>query len=147
MPARFLYLDNIGSPTQWDGTRYFEYLATIRSRLPGDLQDLTAEERYDLPSGSDLSLWRSSVTYIQAGGDRIAIGATNDYVTRRFELTYSGVLKFQTTSSRLHFMPCIIIQELVRLRGGVLRHTFSDMGGDLTTIHASSITFQESFIQ
>lgn len=147
MPARFLFLDNIGSPTQWDGSRYFKYLETIRSNLPGDLQDLTAEKRYDLPSGSELSLWRSSVTCIQAGGDRIAIGATNDYGTRRFELTYSGVLKVQTTSSKLRFMPCIIIQELVKLRGGVLRHTFSDMRGDFTTIHASSITFQESLIQ
>lgn len=146
MPARFLYIDNSGSPTKWDGTRYFGYLAKARSRFPSDLQSLTAEERYDLPSGSDLSLWRSEVTYIQASPDKISIGATNDYGTRRFEFVYSGACKFQTTSDRLYFMPALVIQELVQMHNGLLRHTFSDMRGDFTTIHASSISFQEILI-
>lgn len=147
MPARFLFLDNSGSPTRWDGTRYFDYLVKIRTRLPGDLQSLTAKGRYDLPSGSELSLWRSGVSYIQASRDQVVIGATNDYGTRRFEFIYSGICKFQTTSDRLYFMPAIVVQELVVLRNGLLRHTFSDMGGDCTTIHASSLSFQESVIQ
>ena len=147
MPPRFIYLDNLGSPTQWDGTRYLGYLASIQKRLPGDLQSLTSKERYRLPSDSDLSLWRSDVTYIEASRDRIAIGATNDYGTRRFEFIYSGVCKFQTTSDKLYHMPTIVMQELVQLRNGILRHTFSDMRGDFTTIHASSISFQDSLIQ
>ncbi|MBP3984306.1 hypothetical protein J5837_07675, partial [Pseudoxanthomonas helianthi] len=147
MPARFLYLDNSGSPTQWDGTRYFDYLAKVRARLPSDLQSLTAKERYELPSGSDLSLWRSNVTYIQANRDGITFGAINDYGTRRFEFAYSGICKFQTTSNRLYFMPAIVVQELVKLRNGLLRHTISDMRGDFTTIHASSLSFQESLIK
>jgi hypothetical protein len=57
------------------------------------------------------------------------------------------VCKFQTTLSRLYFRPTLIMQELVLLRNGVLRHTFSDMGGDLTTIHAASLSFQESVTQ
>ena len=147
MPARFLFLDNTGSPTRWDGTRYFDYLATIRDRLPSDLQSLTAKERYDLPSSSELSLWHSDVSYIEVSHERIAVRATNDYGTRRFEFIYSGVCKFQTTSERLYYMPGIVVQELVVLRNGILRHTFSDMGGDCTTIHASSISFQDSIIQ
>lgn len=147
MSARFLFLDNAGSPTSWDGTRYFDYLLKIRDRLPSDLQSLTAKERYDLPSSSELSLWRSDVSYIQVTRDEISVAATNDYGTRRFEFMYSGVCKFQTTSDRLYYMPGIVIQELVVLRNGLLRHTFSDMGGDCTTIHASSLSFQESIIQ
>ena len=147
MPARFLYLENCGSPTQWDGTRYLEYLAKVRPRLPSDLQSLTGIDRYKLPSDSDLSLWRSDVTHMQASRDGITFSATNDYGTRRFEFIYSGVCKFQTTSSKLHFLPTIVIQELVKLRNGLLRHTFSDMGGDFTTIHASSLSFQESLLQ
>jgi hypothetical protein len=104
-------------------------------------------ERYRLPSDSDLSLWRSDVTYIEASRDRIVFGATNDYGTRRFEFIYSGVCKFQTTSDKLYFLPTIVMQELVQLRNGLFRHTISDMGGDFTTIHASSLSFHESPIQ
>ena len=147
MPARFFHLENSGSPTQWDGTRYLEYLAEVRPRLPSDLQSLTAIERYKLPSESDLSLWRSDVTHMQASRDGITISARNDYRTRRFEFIYSGVCKFQTTSSKLYFPPTIVIQELIQLRNGIFRHTFSDMGGDFTTIHASSLSFEESLLQ
>ena len=147
MPARFLFLDNDGSPTRWNGTRYFKYLKRIRARLPSDLQSLTSKERFDLPSGSELSLWLADVTYIRASGDEIEIWATNDYGTRRFQFIYSGVRKLQTTSRRLYFKPALVVQELVQLRNGVLRHTFSDMRGDTTTIHALSLSFQESRIQ
>lgn len=146
MSARFLYLDNDGSPTCWDATRYFECLSKVRATLPGDLQSLTAKERFDLPSGSSLSLWRSDVTHIRASGDEIVIEATNDYGARRFEFVYVGVRKFQTTSRTLYFRPTLVIQELVQLRNGFFRHTFSDMGGDMTTIHASSLSFHEVLI-
>jgi hypothetical protein len=112
-----------------------------------DLQSLTDKQRYALPSDSDLSLWRSTLNYIHVNGATIVIGGVNETESRRFELIYSGVCKVQTTSSRLYFMPALVIQELVQLRNGLLRHTLSDMGGDLTTIHASSIAFQESIIQ
>ncbi|MCB1634304.1 MAG: hypothetical protein KDI51_06900 [Xanthomonadales bacterium] len=75
------------------------------------------------------------------------MGATNDYGTRLFEFVYAGICKFQTTSGRLYFMPSIVVQELVVLRNGLLRHTFSDMRGDFTTIHATSLSFQEGPIQ
>jgi hypothetical protein len=145
--ARFLYLDNGGWPTNWDATRYFAYLRKVRSKLPMDLQSLTDKQRYALPSDSDLSLWRSTLNYIHVNGATIVIGGVNETESRRFELIYSGVCKVQTTSSRFYFMPALVIQELVQLRNGLLRHTLSDMGGDLTTIHASSIAFQESIIQ
>ena len=147
MPARFLYLDNTGSPTRWDGTRYFEYLSRIRDGLPSDLQSLTTKERYDLPSRSELSLWQSDVTLIQTTRDAISIVATNDCGTRRFEFLYSGVCKLQTTTNRLWHMPNIVVQELVQLRNEILRHTFSHLGGNFTTIHAMSLSFRESLIQ
>jgi hypothetical protein len=147
MPARFLYLDNTGSPTRWNVSRYFAYLAKMQGSLASDLKSLTSEDRYDLPSSSALSLWRSDVTYIQIGQDRISIGAKNDDGTRRFEFIYSGVCKLQTTSSKLYFMPSIVMQELVRLRNGLFRHTFSDLGGDFTTIHCLDLSFNESLIQ
>ncbi len=84
---------------------------------------------------------------MQDSCDGITIAATNDYGTRRFEFVYSGVCKFQTTSNTLNFLPSIVIQELVKLRNGLLRHTFSDMRGDFTTIHASSLSFADSLIQ
>jgi hypothetical protein len=147
MPAHFLYLKNDGSPTRWDGTRYFEYLARIRNELPADLQSLTDKARYEMPSTSALSIWRSSISRIEAGPDGISIGAINDYATRRFEFQYNGVRKFQTTSARLSNMPTIVVQELVALPGGVFRHTFSDMAGGFTTIHAFSVSFREYVVQ
>ena len=147
MPAQFLYLQNNGSPTRWDGTRYFQYLARIRTDLPADLQSLTDEARFDMPSNSPLSMWRSTVSRIEAGADFISISAANDYGTRQFEFQYSGVRKFQTTSGRLIHMPTIVVQELVALRGGVLRHTFSDMTGAFTTIHAQAMSFREHVVQ
>jgi hypothetical protein len=104
-------------------------------------------ERLHLPSSSELSFWWTGVTYIEASGDRIAIGATSDDGTRRYAFVYSGVCKFQTTSRTLYYMPTFIVHELVQLRNGILRHTFSDMRGDLTTIHASSLSFEESLVQ
>jgi hypothetical protein len=147
MPAQFLYLKNDGSPTRWDGTRYFEYLARIADNLPADLQSLTDKARYDMPSNSPLSLWRSSVSRFEVAAGQISIEATNDYGNRRFEFHYNGVRKFQTTSAKLVYMPTIVVQELVKHRGDVLRHTISDMGGHLTTIHADSITFKEDVLQ
>jgi len=147
MPARFMYLQRTGYPTSWDATRYADYLKKARSRLPLDLQSLTAIDRLELPSASELSFWWTEITYIQMGGDTITIGAANDERARRYEFVYSGVCKFQTTSRRLYFKPTLIMQELVLLRNGVLRHTFSDTGGDLTTIHASSLSFRESLVQ
>ncbi len=147
MPAQFLYLKNDGSPTRWDGTRYFEYLAKIAADLPADLQSLTDKSRYDMPSNSHLSIWRSSVSRFEVATDQISIEATNDYGNRRFEFHYNGVLKFQTTSAKLVYMPTIVVQELVKLRGGVLRHTIADMGGHFTTIHAASMAFRENVLQ
>jgi len=147
MPAQFLYLKNGGSPTRWDGTRYFEYIAKVWADLPVGLQSLTEKARYDMPSNSPLSIWRSSVSHFEVAADRISIDATNDYGTRRFEFRYNGVRKFQTTSASLVYMPTIVVQELVKLRGGVLRHTIADMSGQLTTIHATSIAFREDVLQ
>jgi hypothetical protein len=147
MPARFMYLENTGHPTSWDATRYAEYLKKAQVRLSGDLQSLTAIERLKLPSMSEHSFWWTKVTYIQVEGDTIKIGAANDENARRYEFVYSGVRKFQTTSTRLYFKPTLIMQELVLLHNGVLRHTFSDSRGNLTTIHASSLSFQEGDIQ
>ena len=147
MAAHFLYLKNAGSPTRWDGTRYFDYLLRIRDDLPADLQSLTDKSRYEMPSTSALSIWRSSVTRIEAEGDQISIGAINDYGNRRFEFQYSGVRKFQTTSARISHMPTIVVQELVMFPGGLFRHTFSDMTGAFTTIHACSVAFREHVVQ
>ena len=142
-----MFLQNTGYPTSWDITRYADYLKKSRAKLPRDLQSLTAIERLQLPSDSELSFWWTAITYIQIGGDTITIGAANDERARRYEFVYSGVCKVQTTSSRLYYKPTLIMQELVRLRNGVFRHTFSDMGGDMTTIHASSLSFQKSLVQ
>ena len=147
MPAHFLYLKNDGSPTRWDGARYFDYLARIRNNLPADLQSLTDKGRYEMPSISALSIWRSGVSRIEAGPDSISIGAINDYGTRHFEFQYNGVRKFQTTSARLSSLPTIVVQELVVLPGGVFRHTFSDMAGAFTTIHALVVSFREHVVQ
>jgi hypothetical protein len=92
-------------------------------------------------------MWRSSITRFEVGVDKILIEATNDYGTRRFGFLYAGVKKLQTTSARLYYMPTIVVQELVKLRGGVYRHTFSDMGGAFTTIHAATVTFSEDIVQ
>jgi hypothetical protein len=100
-----------------------------------------------MPSTSALSIWRSSVTRIEVEADQISIGATNDYGTRRFEFQYNGVRKFQTTSARISHMPTIVVQELVALPDGLFRHTFSDMAGAFTTIHAFSVTFREHVVQ
>src|SRR6476620_10015670 len=99
MPARFMYLENTGHPTSWDATRYADYLKKAQAGLPGDLQSLTAIERLHLPSMSEQSFWWTEVTYIQVSGDTIKMGAANDEKARRYEFIYSGVRKFQTTST------------------------------------------------
>lgn len=147
MAARFIFLDNEGSPTRWDGTRYFAYLETIRESLPEDLASLTAKERYTLPSSSEMSFWHSEVSQLEATRDLIRVVARNDYGTRRFELVYSGVVKVQSTALMLRAMPWLVMQELVVMRGGLFRHTYTDIRGQYTTIYARSLTFDESLIQ
>jgi len=143
MPARFMFLDNLGSPTRWGLDRYFDYLAKVRPTLPTDLQDLTAEDRYQLPSMSAMSLWHAGFTQVEIGRESILICAHNDYGTRRLEFRYSGVCKYQTTAANVRAMPSIVVQELVQLRNGILRHTFSHLGGYFTTIHARSVSFSD----
>lgn len=147
MPARFIYLRNTGSPTRWDVDRYFHYLRDARPALQADLQDLTSADRYELPSMSPRSMWHSVITEIEVRSGSILLAARNDYDTRRFEFTYSGVCRVQTTYQQLRAMPSIVVQELVKLRNGVLRHSFSHLGGDVTTIHASSIGFSDRPLQ
>lgn len=143
MPARFIYLENLGSPTRWNVDPYFDYLRNIRATLPPDLQDLTTPDRYHLPSMSARSMWHAGFSEIQVQSEGIFLAARNDYDTRRFEFRYSGVLKVQTSYQRLRAMPSIVMQELVLLRNGVMRHSFSHLGGYITTIHASSIAFSD----
>jgi hypothetical protein len=147
MPARFIYLENIGSPTRWRMDHYFSYLASLRPLLADDLQDLTAPDRYDLPSTSPRSMWHSVITQIDVSRENIFLAARNDYGTRRFEFSYAGVCKVQTTHRRLRAMPSIVVQELVKLRNGVFRHSFSCLGGDVTTIHALSLQFSDRPLQ
>src|SRR5690606_30586606 len=128
---------NMGSPTRWDVDPYLDYLDDVRATLPPDLQDLTTPDRYHLPSMSERSMWHAGFREIHVQSASIVLAARNDYDTRRFEFTYSGVLKVQTSYQRFRAMPSIVVQELVRLRNRVLRHSFSHLGGDITTIHAS----------
>lgn len=147
MVARFVLLDNGGSPTQWDLNRYFAYIRRVRDSLPDDLRSLTAPERYYLPSASPLSFWRSDVTRFDFRPNEIQLSATNDYGTRRFEITYSEVLKLQTTTTRLYYLPTIVMQELALVRGGIFRHSVSDMRGDVTTIHCRHLSFRDHLLQ
>ena len=143
MPPRFMYLKNMGSPTRWDVDPYLHYLKGVRATLPSDLQDLTTPDRFHLPSMSARSMWHTGFSEIQVQMASIFLAARNDHETRRFEFRYSGVLKVQTSYQCLRAMPSIVVQELVRLRNGVLRHSFAHLGGDVTTIHASSIAFSD----
>jgi hypothetical protein len=147
MAARFLFLKNKGTPTKWDSGRYFRHLTNARQYLPADLISLTAEERYSLPSYSDLSFWHSVVTQIEVNGDSIRVIARNDNNSRRFEFLYTGVKRVHSTQIKFHAMPWLIIQELVVMRNGLFRHTYSDIGGDITTIYSSSLSFQDSVLQ
>jgi hypothetical protein len=88
-------------------------------------------------------MWHAVFTDVQVQSSSIFLAARNDYDTRRFEFRYSSVLKVQTSYQRFRAMPSIVVQELVRLRNGVLRHSFSHLGGDITTIHALSIGFSD----
>ncbi len=143
MPARFMYLQNLGSPTRWDVDPYLQYLSEVRETLPSELQDLTTPDRYELPSMSARSMWHAGFTEIEFQSASIFLAARNDKGTRRFEFRYGGALKVQTSYHRMRAMPSIVMQELVRLRNGVLRHSFSHLGGDITTIYASSIGFSD----
>lgn len=147
MAARFIYLKNEGSPTRWDGTRYFAYLDTIRHSLPEDLVSLTDRGRYELPSYSKSSLWHADITQLEIARDQIRVSATNDYRTRRFEFIYAGVKKVVYMRVKFRAMPSVVVQELVVMPNGLFRHTCSDLGGDCTTVYASSLSFNESHIQ
>jgi hypothetical protein len=143
MAARFLYLQSAGSPTRWNVDRYFQYMQAVRPSLPLDLQDMTAEDRYELPSMSPRSMWHASVTQIEVKSRELFLSARSDGDSRRFEFSYSGVCKVQSTFHSLRAMPSIVVQELVRLPNGVYRHSLSYLGGDMSTIYARSIGFSD----
>jgi len=147
MTARFLYLENAGSPTRWKLDRYFRYLQDVRPTLPVELRDMTAQDRYELPSMSPRSMWHASVTQIEARAKELFVAARNDGASRRFEFSYSGVCKVQSTLQRVRAMPSIVVQELVRLPNGIYRHSFSYLGGDVSTIYACSIRFVDRPLQ
>jgi hypothetical protein len=147
MAARFLYLQNAGSPTRWNVERYFRYLQDARPVLPPELQDMTADDRYELPSMSSRSMWHASITQIEARAKELFVAARSEGGLRRFEFSYSGVCKVQATLQRVRAMPSIVVQELVRLPNGIYRHSFSTLGGDVSTIYARSIGFSDRPLQ
>lgn len=138
-----MYLENMGSPTRWDVDPYLDYMEDVRAALAPDLQDLTTPDRYHLPSMSVRSMWHAVVSEIQVQSAGILLAARNDHGTRRFEFRYGGVLRVETGETQHGAMPSIVVQELVVLRNGVLRHSFSNHRGNITTIHASSISFSD----
>jgi hypothetical protein len=144
MAARFLLLRNGGSPSRWDGERYFEYLSTVEPSLPPDLRSLVAADRYN-PS-AESSLWHAQITSIHIVPSGIVLDATSDSGLRHFEFKYSGVRKVEA-SLRIYYMPSIVVQELVVMRNGVLRHSFSDLRGNISTIYASGLSFHEGLVQ
>lgn len=143
MPARFVYLENMGSPTRWNVDPYLDYLARVRETLPVDLQDLTTADRFHLPSMSPRSMWHAGFTEIDVRSGSILLAARNDYGTRRFEFQYGAVVRVQTNHQRIRAMPSIVMQELVKLRNGLFRHSFSHLGGDITTIYSSAVSFSD----
>ena len=138
MAARFLFLRNEGTPTRWDASRYFAYLERVEEQLPPDLQDLVSERRLMLSSPD--SLWHARISSFKADRECIEVAGASVENGTPFQLRYAGVLKVQTTQE-LYYMPSLVIQELVLLRSGVLRHTMSDLGGNLLTVHAQRLSF------
>ena len=146
MARRFLYLRNLGTTTSWDADPYLRYIDRIGEAFPAHLGTLASVERFRLPSASRLSFWHSSFTQIAIDGSRIAIRGMNDARSRRFDLVYRGVRRVEA-SVRTSNMPWLVMQELVVLRNGLLRHAFSDIRGEVSTIVAENLDFREGDVQ
>ena len=144
MTARFLMIRNEGSSTRWDASRYLSYVQRNSALLSEDLRSMVSEERFNPSSPS--TWWRAGVTSIHIDVAGIRIEAKSDSGARHFEFRYSGVRKIETLQ-RVYYMPCLVIQELLVLRNGLLRHTMSDLVGNVATIHASAISFDEVTVQ
>jgi hypothetical protein len=141
---RFVFIKCLGSPTRWDGERYFTYLDRVRAGLPLDLQELTAPDRYNLRG--DRSLWHARVSGLQLAKESLVLNLVGDSERRRFTLTYNGVRKVSSTVCSTACMPSITVQELVLLRQSVYRHALAFLPGTMMVVYSESVSFSEEHV-
>lgn len=93
-----------------------------------------------------MSLWHSDIAHVEFDDANLIITGMSGDAMRRFLLTYRGVRRVEVCL-RSYYLPSIVVQELVVLRNGLLRHAYSDLGGDVTTIVAEEMAFEEHSVQ
>jgi hypothetical protein len=136
---KFRYLKNEGSPTRWDVSAYEKYRDHALGCLSPDLRDMISNDRYWL--GTSATLWHSQLCKIQADKNEFKLIFISDSQDHFYEFLYLGVKKIVNGLTDNKAMPSLIIQELVVLRNGLLRHAMSDLGGRIVVVYAQDMRF------
>jgi len=138
---RFFFLKSGESSTAWDIGQYVDYGKSPRCRLPSSLRSLTSKERFAF-SGSR-SLWMAGLFHAEYGGDTLALRFLSDDRRREFCFRYAGLLRVVLPVGVHRFPPTLVVQELVQLKRGILRHAISDLAGDVWVVYSKELELTE----
>jgi hypothetical protein len=136
----FKYLKNIGGPTQWDEGNYHDYRKKMSGRFSKDMLQIVDYNKV-APTLSK-SFWFASLVSVQYSESQLKFVFISDSEEWEFQFVYSGVLKVRG-SLILNCELEMVIQELTLLKNGVIRHAFSEFGGNGFVVYAKEIKFYE----
>ena len=137
----FLYLDNLGSPTKWDVSRYSIYRDRVLAGISPDLQSMLQDSRYRLDT--DDSFWHASLISLHVDGSELKCAFASASGSRIYEFSYAGVKKIRSDFTDVRARPSLIVQELILLKGGLYRHAMTDLIGRFCVVHAQDMRFLE----
>jgi hypothetical protein len=141
MFAKFRYLDNLGTPTSWDVTRFEIYRDRVMPTMSSDLQSLASNSRYELDS--DSTFWFSKLESFQYAGSTASFQSINRWGTKRFYFKYEGVKRITLPSQKFYFPILFTVQELTVLRNSLKKHVWSDTAGSEFEIICLKMCFLE----
>lgn len=137
----FRYIRNLGSPTRWDLTKYFEYRDQELRALPSDLRAIVNDSRYFL--GTEGTFWHSKLVSMEAKCSELRLSFVSEHQSFAFEFWYRDLKKVASRILSFRVMPSLVIQELTLLKGDIFRHALSDLTGQAVVIFASEVRFTE----
>jgi hypothetical protein len=136
----FRFLKNIGGPTQWDSGNYPDYRKKMSDRFSKDMLQIVDYKKV-APTLSK-SFWFASLVSVEYSESQLKFVFISDSEEWEFQFIYSDLLKVRgmvLLTSELE----MVIQELTLLKNGVIRHAFSEYGGNGFVVYAKEIKYYE----
>jgi hypothetical protein len=139
----FLHIDNEGTSSRWDVSRYLRYRDRFLNDLPEDLRSMISDDRF-LP-GMEGTFWRSDLFSANFSKGAFGFEFLSSSRSRVYEFNYFGIKKISSDLNLIKAMPVLMLQELTVLKG-MYRHALVDLLGRGLVVYAERIVFKENLL-